>query len=61
MDHQDQHHEKHKHEREEEKKREKTEERKWEKSGWPIHPAWFVVVGIVAVVVAMLIWTFLVW
>jgi len=61
LDHQERHHEKHKHEREEEKKQEKAEENKLSKTAWPIHPKWFVALGIVAVMLAMLIWTFLVW
>jgi hypothetical protein len=58
MDHQEQHHEHHRKEREEQKKERKEHEHQEEKNGLPIHPAWFLVAGIVAVIAALLIWTF---
>ena len=63
MDHKEQHHEKHRHEREEKKKERKEHEHQEEKhsGGLPFHPAWFAVVGVVLVVAAILIWTFIVW
>lgn len=61
LDHHEQHHEHHQHEREHEKKLEKAHEHAQEQSAWPIHPKWFVAIGVAAVVIAMLIWTFLVW
>jgi Flp pilus assembly protein TadB len=60
MDHKEQHHEKHRHEREEKKKERKEHEHAEEKAGgsMPFHPAWFVVVGAVLVIAAIVIWTF---
>jgi hypothetical protein len=58
MDHHEQHHQKHVKEREHEKK----EHRKHEQQGGstlPFHPAWLVA-GALLVLVAVLIWTFLV-
>jgi Ca2+/H+ antiporter len=59
MDHKEQHHEKHEKEREQKKKEEKAHERQEEKSPLPFHPAWLVVLGIGLVVVALMVWTFL--
>jgi hypothetical protein len=58
MDHKEQHHERHEKEREEHKKKQKQHEQEEAKSGLPFHPAWFVVLGVVMVLVAVLIWTF---
>jgi quinol-cytochrome oxidoreductase complex cytochrome b subunit len=58
MDHQEQHHEHHRKEREEKKKERKEHEHQEEKSALPFHPAWIVAVGVVLVVTALLIWTF---
>jgi quinol-cytochrome oxidoreductase complex cytochrome b subunit len=59
VDHKEQHHQKHVHEREEEKKEQKEHEREDDKSWLPFHPAWLVGIGVVLVVAAVLIWTFL--
>jgi hypothetical protein len=62
MDHKEQHHEHHRKEREREKKREAEHEREAERKGSAIHPGWFVGIGAVLVVVAILIWSlFLSW
>ena len=58
MDHQEQHHQHHRKEREHEKAEKKEHEHEQEKKLLPIHPAWFVGIGIVLVVTAILIWTF---
>ena len=59
MDHQDQHHEKHRHEREEKKKEQKDHEHQDEKSSLPFHPAWLAVFGVLLVVAALIVWTFI--
>jgi hypothetical protein len=59
MDHKEQHHQHHVHEREQEKKREKEHERAQEKRLLPVHPAWLMAVGSALVVIALLVWTFL--
>jgi hypothetical protein len=59
MDHQEQHHLKHIKEREHEKKEHKAHEQQHEKDMLPFHPAWFVVIGTLLVVMAVGIWTFL--
>jgi hypothetical protein len=59
MDHHEQHHQHHEKEREERIKHEKERERREEKQSWKIHPAWWIVVGCLLVLVATLIWTFL--
>jgi hypothetical protein len=59
MDHHEQHHQHHEKEREERIKHEKEHERREEKQPWKIHPAWWVVMGVVLILVAVLIWTFL--
>jgi hypothetical protein len=58
MDRHEQHHQHHQKEREEKKKHEKEHERELEKRAYP-HPAWFFVLGVVLVGVAILIWTML--
>jgi hypothetical protein len=58
MDHHEQHHEHHRKEREEEKKHRKEHERQEERQLRTIHPAWFVVAGVVLVVAVILVWTF---
>lgn len=57
MDHKEQHHLHHQKEREEKKREEKEFERQQELKGWPIHPAWFVVLGIILTVLAIIVWT----
>jgi hypothetical protein len=60
MDHQEQqHHQHHQKEREHEKKEEKAREREAEKSALPFHPAWFVAVGVVAILMVLGVWLFL--
>ena len=61
MDHQQQHHEHH------------VKERQHERRGWKeyiqelagkrhaLHPAWYIVVGVVLVGAAVFVWTFLIW
>jgi hypothetical protein len=58
MDHKEQHHQHHEHERKEPKREQKEYEKEQEKSSLPIHPAWFVALGVVLVLVAVSIWTF---
>jgi hypothetical protein len=59
MDHREQHHQHHEKERQERIRHEKERERREEKQPWKIHPAWFAAVGIALILVAVLIWTFL--
>jgi hypothetical protein len=59
MDHHEQHHQHHEKEREERVKHEKERERREAKQPWKIHPAWLGVAGAVLILVAVLIWTFL--
>jgi hypothetical protein len=63
MDHHEQHHQHHVHEREQEKKREKEREKERERAEekrlLPVHPAWLLVVGVVLVLLALVVWTFL--
>jgi hypothetical protein len=59
MDHSERHHQQHQKEREHEKQEHKARERESEKSALPFHPAWFVAVGVVAVVLVLCVWTFL--
>ena len=58
MDHHEQHHEKHEKEREEKKKEQKSHEHQQEKSALPFHPAWLVFFGLLLIVLALLVWTF---
>jgi hypothetical protein len=58
MDHKQEHEFHHKKEREREKHREKEAEREQEKSVRIIHPAWFVVIGVLLIVLIVLSWTF---
>jgi len=60
MDHKEQHHQHHQKEREHEKKEKKEHEHEQEAKGSPIHPAWFFAAGLVLVIVAVIVWTFLV-
>jgi hypothetical protein len=57
MDHKEQHHLKHIKERDHEKKEYQEHEREAERGRLPFHPAWLFVVGAVAVIVAMRMWT----
>ena len=56
MDHHEQHHQHHHKEREERIKHEEERERESEKTLRTIHPAWFVVLGSVLIVLAVLTW-----
>lgn len=60
MDHKEQHHQHHQKEREQEKKEHKAHEQEQEKKGGlsSIHPAWFVGLGTVLIVVVVLLWSF---
>jgi cytoskeletal protein RodZ len=60
MDHQQQHHEHHVKEREHEKKEWKERNRELGGKRHGIHPAWYVVVGVVLVGAAVLVWTFVI-
>jgi hypothetical protein len=56
MDHHEQHHQHHRKEREEKKRHEHEHEVREEKQGRAIHPLWFLVLGIVATLGAVLTW-----
>jgi len=58
MDHDQQRALHHKKEREQEKRKEKEAEEKYEKSERPIHPAWFVGLGVVLISLIVLSWIF---
>jgi hypothetical protein len=60
LDHKEQHHQHHQKEREERKKEHKEYEHEQEKKLLPIHPAWLVGAGVVMVLAAVFVWTFLV-
>lgn len=55
MDHKEQHHQHHEKEREHEKKKAAEHERELERKG--IHPGWFVGLGAVLILIAILIYT----
>jgi len=57
MDHQDKHHEHHKKQREHEDKIKKEHEHQQERLPRKIHPAWFVIVGSVLIILVILIWS----
>jgi type VI protein secretion system component VasF len=59
MDHHEKHHEQHKKEREHENKLKKEHEARAENQPRRIHPAWFVALGSVLIVVIVLFWTML--
>lgn len=59
MDHKEQHHQKHEKERELQKKEHKRHEGQRGSNPFPFHPAWFLPVGIVLVLVAVAIWSLL--
>jgi type VI protein secretion system component VasF len=56
MDHHEKHHQHHEKEREERIKHEKESERRGEKLPRRIHPAWFVALGCVLIVLVVLTW-----
>jgi hypothetical protein len=60
MDHHEQHHQHHQKEREERIKREEERERQDEALPRRIHPAWFVVAGLVLIGLIIMTWTFVV-
>jgi hypothetical protein len=58
MDHKEQHHEHHRHEREQEKK--EAHSHQAETGGLRgVYPRWFLVAGVVLVIVAVVLWTVL--
>jgi len=56
MDHHERHHQHHEKERQERIKHEEERERRDEKLPRRIHPAWFVGLGAVLIVLAVLVW-----
>lgn len=58
MDHQEQHHQHHEKEREEKKKEQHQHETAEEKNGLPMHPAWFMVIGAVLIILVILVWSY---
>jgi hypothetical protein len=56
MDHKEQHHEHHRKEREQYIHRRKA--RAAEKKARWIHPAWYVILGVIVALIALLVWTF---
>jgi len=61
MDHKERHHEHHRQEREEKKKEHAAYERRHEAGRPPIHPGWLWGSGFVLVLIAVVIWTWVVW
>jgi hypothetical protein len=61
MDHQQQHHEHHQKEREHEQRGWKEHNRELAGKRHGLHPAWYVVVGVVLIGAATLVWTFVIW
>jgi len=57
MDHHEQHHQHHEHERQARIRYEKERERASARLPRKIHPAWFLVLGIVLIVLVILTWT----
>jgi hypothetical protein len=60
MDHKEQHHQHHQKQREEHKKEQKAYEERQEKNLLPFHTKWLVYAGIALVVLAILVWTFII-
>jgi quinol-cytochrome oxidoreductase complex cytochrome b subunit len=58
VDHHERHHEHHQKEREHEKKEHKAHEAGGKTR--PFHPAWYIVVGVVLCLVALLVWMFVI-
>jgi type VI protein secretion system component VasF len=56
MDHKEQHHQHHEKEREEKIKHEKERERNEDNDIRTMHPAWFVVMGIVLIFAVVFVW-----
>ena len=56
MDHEQKRHEKHEQERKEKQSEERESERQFSKPGPTVRPLWFLVLGIVLVMTAILIW-----
>ena len=57
MDHKDKHHQHHEHNREEKKEEQKKYEAEQEKRVRTIHPAFFVMIGVVLIALIVVIWT----
>jgi hypothetical protein len=60
VDHHEQHHQHHRQQREEKIRHEHERELREEKKPRVIHPLWFLVLGVVATVGAVLVWVLLV-
>ena len=58
MDHHEQHHQHHEKERHHEKELRKQHEHEAERRPRSIHPGWFLGVGVLLVLLAVLVWTF---
>ena len=58
MTHQEEHHQHHRKEREEKKEEQKQHEHENERRLRSLHPAWYLVLGVVVTMIATLIWTF---
>ena len=61
MTHQEEHHEHHRKEREEKKAERKEYEHEEERRPGSLHPAWYVVVGVLLAGIAILTWTFVIY
>lgn len=61
MDHQQQHQEHHQKEREHEQRAWKEHNRELAGKRYGMHPAWYIVVGVVVCGAAVLVWTFIIW
>jgi hypothetical protein len=59
MDQHDQHRQHHQKEREQEQKEQKVREREGERSALPFHPAWFVALGVVLILLVAGVWIFM--
>jgi hypothetical protein len=56
MDHEQKRHEKHEHERKEKQAHERQAEEQFSRPGPTIQPMWFLVIGVVLTMIAMVIW-----
>ncbi len=57
MDHHEQHHQEHAKERAEHKREQHDHEERAVRSGSPIHPAWFIALGVLLIGLVLLTWT----
>jgi hypothetical protein len=60
MDHKEQHHQHHQHERDLEKRRVKEHSHEDPGKRKGIHPGWFIGIGVVLILIAIIIWTLVV-